>query len=253
MPYSTVPLIKPGAPHQARRALRRRQNKRDSPRTGVVLVPVFTTVMWVPVIAGGLIDLDNIGFLISVSFSGLNLLLYGTWGVWSWRARRDHNRHVANGNIVYVDHRLIDVWDELRGEHEVTLTDEERAEETSKLIDAAADLRAELDAWNSAEQVDEQLANDSHQADEPNERCVLAQARVRARLLHEVRDLKDRKEAEHRLAVLAAEDLATLDSVHPAGVTDDEVNAQLALVRERAAQSAPQPDHQVHANSRETS
>lgn len=251
MPSSTFPLIKPGAPDKARRALRRKQSKRESPPVGTVLVPVCTTVMWVPMIAGGLVELDNIGFLISISVSGLNFLVYGIWGVRSWRVRRDYDRHVTSGNIVYVDRRLIDVWDELREEHEVTLTYQERAEEINKLIDAAADLRAEVDAWDKAEQVDEQLANDSHQAGGPNERCILAQARVRARLLREVRDLKDRKEAEHRLAMQAAKDLATLDSVHPAGVTDDEVKAQLAVVREQVAQSVPQPDHPVHANSKE--
>lgn len=151
-----------------------------------------------------------------------------------WRDDRRYRRQVEAGNIITVDNHLFETWDELRAECGVALGDEERLERRRDLFDAARDLRRELAERREA-------LGDS----ELGERRMLAEARIRARLLHEVESL--------RIVQQTQRDVAALVQEHgPAGVTDSEVSEQLRLLlaRSKAENSRPPAVDPGHADDR---
>lgn len=180
-----------------------------------VSVTFFAILYFVSMTA--LVTVDDRGFVFFTALAGfvsVSVMLV-LFLVRSGRRRRAYVRQVAGGNIVQVHRHIICVWDELRREHNVPLADTERTKHVNQLFDAAVDLRNELEVWTECEGNDELTG-----------RRELAEARIRARLLHEVTVIKQRQETQRQLD-------SYVSSLHPAGVTDDEVAEQLAQIRAR--------------------
>jgi hypothetical protein len=142
------------------------------------------------------------------------------------RLLRAYHRHVFAGDIVIVDRYLINVWDQLREEERIPLLDWVRDNEIPLLFDAAKDVRADL-------RVRATCLTDPRTAD----RLLMAEARIRARLLREVTALRIRREHQRELNRLAA---AATD-----WATTAEVAKQLDVLRQRRdATELPDPESQ---------
>lgn len=214
MSSDKVTFIRPDCPAATKAANRYRPD--DSTTTLPFLMLAYCSLIV------ALITADDGGFPHIVAWVGTAWasVMAVITSIRSKRGKSDYARQVNHGNIVHVHKRLISVWDELRHEHEVTLTEDERDRHIKSLFSAAADLRAELEVWAECGNND-QLA----------ERRQLAEARIRARLLHEVNAIKDQQDTQRSLDSLVLPD-------HPAGLTEKEVAEQLAHLKTRKKEAA---------------
>lgn len=152
------------------------------------------------------------------------VLLYALWGgvvlalglikLKERRLRQRYERHVAAGNIVTLDAYVVHTWDELRREAFVPLNAAERFAEIQKLFAAAAELHDDLQS-RAVSEGNPDLA----------ETRLLAEARIRARLLREVERLRAVQDAQRELAQLPGPQIDI--------VTPEEVDAQLRELRAR--------------------
>jgi hypothetical protein len=129
-------------------------------------------------------------------------------------------QHLQAGDIIELDPYLVKAWDQLRREKGIVLTEQERTLELQALFNAAGDLAQDVarhrELKGEAELAQERL------------RC---RARIRARLLQEVEALQVRQDTEREIQ----DDDET--RALQIGVTQDEVEEQLRILKERKDQS----------------
>lgn len=139
-------------------------------------------------------------------------------------SRRTYRKLLASGDIIKVDPYLVEVWDTLRAEEQVTLTEAERAEQLPLLFSAAEDLCEELRRRRSYRDEPEKV-----------EALLLSEARIRARVLRDVCILGQGIETRRQLELLNP-------TINPGWASDEEVDAQLQLLRERRADNSDNHD-----------
>lgn len=205
-------LVRPGS-EEARAVLLKYE--RHETRGGMHLLLMYLTMG----LGWSMLAQGTVRQMALVFVAGISLLMLFS-GVRSISASRAYRRHLEAGDFVTVDHHLVTVWDELRGEEDVPLTEAERDERVRDLFYAAQDLQGDL-ARRKEIRKEPELA----------EELLLVEARIRARLLREVTSLKQEQETRRQLAALAPD---AIDS----WATPDEVEQQRRILRERRDRQA---------------
>ena len=135
------------------------------------------------------------------------------------RIHQEYQAFVRNGDIIQLDPLMVEIWDELRGEYDITLSRQERNERLRDLFSAATDLKQTLAHYHQLEG-----------EEELEEAQLEGEARIRARLKPEILALQERQRVERELAQDA------LPSIE-GGVTENEVADELAALRKRRQQT----------------
>jgi plasmid maintenance system antidote protein VapI len=137
-------------------------------------------------------ETDSASNFLSTALVGALAAVTGALAVATGIAKFHYLRHSRAGDIIVTRQYFLTVWDELCAEHNVKLNANERAAQINSLFAAAVDVQADVTTRASA--VDDGNLTEEH---------LIAEARIRLRLLREVKNLQAIMDARRQLDALA--------------------------------------------------
>ena len=215
MSEQPIALANPGN-REAQQALQRYQDGRKLPRGNDQLIfplGIFAACSM-------FIMPDQGSKLVVLGFFAMLAIVGGAITLGAWRRQRAYQHHVDAGDIITLDPHLIHVWNELFAEAGHQPECWQRHTSLGELFYAARDLAPELAARAKA------------LADEDTDAELLAQARIRVRLLQQARPILDTLTAQ-------SETQQQIAQLTPDWADQAEVDEQLALLRARETADNP--------------